>query len=552
MKRLVVRIRRSVFFYGSFIFCFLYYSFAFSQSDLPVMRAESSITHYYTDNANGVEWGVVPRIRCDVLHLYKPNVKKQKVKFVSDLDSIEFTVRKGYPVDFNILLKGDTAHTRIIFDNELPNTISVGDKLMALGLFWSEAKYSFAFFDRLTFDWDSLYHSYIPLVMQTKNDLEFGEYMRKYVGSLQDGHSDFSGPYYAHPYGDVYGLGVKFFSDTLHVIVIDSLLSERIPLGSKILKINDMPTAQYMEEYVYPYVTAHYPATRRMLAENRFFNSHGPSNEQMKLTCLTPSGDLRTEFVFRNGAATQHPHIGFMENRPYDDYSLSWIPEKNIAVLSLNSFAYMNIINWFDGIKDTLYTADGLIIDLRNNRGGSTTVAKHFLQYIIKDSTYLGFGSASRLHNGVKKAQGNYFKEWEPYYQMRAFDTVLPSVNRIPDSIRRFECPVVILTSTWTVSAAEDFLIMLYERPDRPKFIGRPTFGSTGAPLVIKNWPIPNSYARICARKVLYPYSLKAFDEGIVPDILVEPTFEEFMSGKDLDVEAAVKEIERQLKEKNK
>lgn len=541
MKHLILKI--------SIAFFILVPLSVFSQENLPLMKAEHFVTHYYTDNANGIEWSVIPRIKCDILKLYKPNAKKQKVKFVSDVDSIEFTVKKGKPIDFNILLKGDTAHTRIIFNNELPNTISTEDKLLALSLFWSEAKYNFAFFDNLTFDWDSLYRSYIPLVIQSKNDLEFGNIMRKFVGTLQDGHTNFAGPYYAHPYGDVYGLGVKFFSDTLRVIMIDSLLSEKIPLGSKILKINNIPTMEYIETFIYPYVTAHYPPTQRMLAENRFFNSHGHSNEFMKLSFLTPSGEMRNETIFRDGSSKQHPRIGRIETRPYDTNAISWI-DKNIAILTLTTFKYEEIVDWIRKNRDTLYTADGIIIDIRNNQGGSTHIAKYFLQYLIKDSVYLGFGSASRLHNGVKKAQGNFISKWEEYYRMRAYDTVFPSINHIPDSIRRFECPIVILTSTWTVSAAEDFLIMLYERPDRPKFIGRPTFGSTGAPLVIKNWPIPNSFARICARKVLYPYSLKAFDEGIVPDIWIEPTFEDFMSGKDIDIEAAVKEIELQLNAK--
>ena len=41
-------------------------------------------------------------------------------------------------------------------------------------------------------------------------------------------------------------------------------------------------------------------------------------------------------------------------------------------------------------------------------------------------------------------------------------------------------------------------------------------------------------------------------NKGIVPDIWIEPTFEDFMSGKDIDIEAAVKEIELQLNAKKK
>ena len=100
------------------------------------------------------------------------------------------------------------------------------------------------------------------------------------------------------------------------------------------------------------------------------------------------------------------------------------------------------------------------------------------------------------------------------------------------------------------MSAAEDFLIDLYKIPNRPVIIGRPSYGSTGSPLVLWDWPDENGFGRICTRRVLFPYFLKPFTEGIMPDILVDYTFEEFMLGKDKDIEIAVKELEKQLKDR--
>jgi C-terminal processing protease CtpA/Prc len=88
---------------------------------------------------------------------------------------------------------------------------------------------------------------------------------------------------------------------------------------------------------------------------------------------------------------------------------------------------------------------------------------------------------------------------------------------------------------------------VLAERKDRPLFIGQPTMGSTGSPLVLRDFP-ENVLAKICTRRVLYPYSLKPFNEGIRPDIPVEYTFDEYMRDDyDKEVETAIKEIDKQL-----
>ena len=105
-----------------------------------------------------------------------------------------------------------------------------------------------------------------------------------------------------------------------------------------------------------------------------------------------------------------------------------------------------------------------------------------------------------------------------------------------------------MLLSENTCSAAEDFLIVLKERKDRPVFIGRPTMGSTGSPLLLDKFP-ENGVAKVCTRRVLYPYSMKSFTEGIAPDILVNYSLNEFLNqSTDKDVDSAVELITKQMK----
>ncbi|MDR1112551.1 MAG: hypothetical protein LBL18_02170 [Bacteroidales bacterium] len=492
------------------------------------------------------DWTITPRLNPDVLPLYDAVAKVKKVKFVSDIDSVEFTVKVNKPVDFIVLYKDDTAYTRISFTNQIPNTISMTDKLLSLSMFWSEARYNFAFYDQLTFDWDSLYKSYIPVMMQSKNDLDYSELMNKFIGSLQDAHSTFASVNYHYPYCDYLGMMVKYFDDTLRIVRVDSTLINIYPLGSKIVKINGLDANDYMDKYVNPYVVSRFKPTQQELAAYNLVSAK-PLDNKITITCITPQGKIITNTPARDGKKSGHPFTGKEYDYDSELIHISWIKETNIAVLTINTFAYNQIIDYFERHKDTLYTADGIIIDIRNNGGGSTLIAKHFLNYIIKDSFYLTYGYDTRINNGVKRANGNYVKHNEDFYKMRAYQSFDPDTVYIEDSVKRFDCPIVILTSSNTVSAAEDFLIMLYERSDRPLFIGSPSFGSTGSPLVIWDWPVHDSYARVCTRRVRFPYSKKPFLEGITPDIWVKYSFEEYMSGIDKDMEVAVQELQKQI-----
>jgi hypothetical protein len=520
-----------------------------AQNKNTILHSNKGVIMCFHDNSS-VEWIIAPSVKPDVLTIYDVTAKVKKVKFVSDIDSIEFIAKVNKPIDFIVLYKEDTAQTRINFTNQIPNTISMENKLLSLSMFWSEAKYNFAFYDQLTFDWDSLYRAYIPLMMKTANDVEYNTLMRKFVGSLQDGHTNFNSVNDI-AYKDFIPMVVTYFHDTLTITVIDSLLLNTYPLGSKILKINGMQADEYMDKFVNPYVHSRFKPTQQGLAAEKLLSA-SKLDDKITLTYLTPQGEIRTNTPPRNGSKNRlNPQISRKDNDNMKLMDVSWIDNTNIAVLTINSFNNLriDIIKMFNNIKDTLYHADGIIIDIRKNGGGVTEVAKYLIKHIIKDPYFLGLSAETRIHNAGNKAQGNFITEWEDFYKMKAYEQTPAIPNYIEDSIKRFDCPIVILFSSFTFSAAEDFLIMLAEHPNRPLFIGQPSYGSTGAPLVIRDWPIDGSFVRICSRRMRFPYSQKPFIEGIIPDIWVKYSFEEYMSGVDKDINVAVQELEKQIKE---
>lgn len=164
---------------------------------------------------------------------------------------------------------------------------------------------------------------------------------------------------------------------------------------------------------------------------------------------------------------------------------------------------------------------------------------KNLQSRLTRNSFFINYAWQSRINDGVRKANGNWIKEYEDYYLDKAYRTEDGDTIFIADSLRRWTMPTVILIGEFTFSAAEDFLVNLYETKNRPLFIGQETGGSTGSPLVIDNLPC-DGRARLCTRRILYPYSHTPFvNKGVTPDIIVPTSFKSYSSGQDEVLEKA-------------
>jgi hypothetical protein len=478
--------------------------------------------------------------------IYSPLKKQYKIIFKTDIDSLVCSF-DDY-ADFNFNLSIDELEKPISvtvqFTKELPNKISNNEKIYFLSLIWSEIRYNFAFYDELNFDFDSLYNTYIPIVLNTKNDIEYYNTLKRLTATLKDGHTQVVDDYFI--YKGAYPEEFKFFGEELYVIsTFDN--DKFIPLKSKVLKINAIPYMQYIEEKVLPYVKVKSPyAVKNTVAYLLGTSKVFP--DTLLLTVETPNKKIATYNLISQKALTIefenmiykyitiHP-IDTNRNRQ-EPISLSWLKD-NIAVLTINTFSpfdesYSALL---DSLLEAASVAKKLIIDIRENDGGSTEMSYPILKRLCKQKAFLSLAAQTRINNGAGKANGNWLEEYEDFYLMKAYQTDSAEWIEVESDIKRYEMPVVILVSEYTASAAEDFLIMLYEWKERPTIIGRPTYGSTGSPLVIE---LPqDGYARICTRRCLFPYSMKPFT-CIKPDIEVIYTLEEYASGIDKEMEKAL------------
>lgn len=502
-------------------------------------------------NGHYINWRVSPKIKKDRYKAFCYD-DTNLFRVITGIDSIQFNIAAHDTVRFNVILnKSDTALTEIAGIKEFPSTITRNDKIFFLGKLWSEAKYNFMNYDNLGFDLDSLYKSLIPEAIATKNDYEYYRILKKFYASLNDGHTQVVDAGQFKSFFDYIPITLTYTNEKIFVLGFRDEFKDKLLLGYELVRVNDKPVKEYMEQNVFPYLNASTKQWKWKFGKGRILS--GLKGTSKKLTFKTPSGEYK-EFTFiHNGEFTRYNRLGEEKVErigPEFEYKKNLALEytgDSIAILNYSAFYPENVTKQFESLLPQLYKANGLILDIRKNLGGSTGVAENLLKYIVKKDYFLGLASECKVNDAVKKAFGYGYDEYKDYYDMIKYRQIEPDTIQIPDTLKRIECPIVILTSELTFSAAEDFLIMLYELEERPLILGRPTGGSTGSPLVINGLP-GGGYARICTRRCKFPISGKPFvNKGIAPDIVIQPSIEDKLKNKDVVLERGLEEIRKRF-----
>ncbi|MCL2065032.1 MAG: S41 family peptidase [Candidatus Cloacimonetes bacterium] len=258
-----------------------------------------------------------------------------------------------------------------------------------------------------------------------------------------------------------------------------------------------------------------------------------------------------------------------------DSHKISFT-EDNIAVITITTFGNNDLPSDFYANYSLLENAAGYIIDVRDNGGGNSengdTVSAVF---IGKDFT--NQRALHRMHMGVFKAWGSFQNYGDASYEQilerlveeygediladseemmyyeriykiprrKYFEESIGTVNisdlNIPGILN---APLVVLSSRWTVSAAEDFLIN-FDTANRATIVGTASYGSTGQPLM---FPLKSGgTVRICTRWNTYPDGREFINIGVQPHIPIENTLEDLKNGVDAVMNKGLEEVRRQI-----
>ncbi len=420
----------------------------------------------------------------------------------------------------------------------LPNIIPLEKKLFYASKLYSEIVYNFAGIDKIS-NIDSLYEETIGEIINSTDDYNYYKVLKKFLASLNDGHTEVVMPNDYRKFCDYPPIQIVYLDSSFYVYSTKEIFKDSIQVGDEVLEVNHLPIKEYLNKYVSPFISASTKASKLNFSVYAMHYDLDTIPFIVKVKRRT-SGTTSVVHFKRDGEKKWKGIKSAILVDLFEKFIDFKIVDGNYGYLAVNSFqdfVKKDLISALNKIDTT--KLKGLVIDLRMNGGGSTGVGMLLLSHIITNKFYLTYGYETRVNEGVKRALGIGYEKYKKYYNNLSYQYYPPDTVVIPDSVKKISCPMVILIGPHTYSAAEDFLMMLYEIPQRPILVGEETGGSTGAPLVVEL--TSDGYARICTRRQIFPVSGKRFaNSGITPDFEVHPTITDLLNKKDVVLDKAL------------
>lgn len=243
-----------------------------------------------------------------------------------------------------------------------------------------------------------------------------------------------------------------------------------------------------------------------------------------------------TYYNFQNGSAPTSNWISdsvlmkYFEKLNYPNKIMSYgkIKSKNIGYLRIISFGNaLSDYKYIDKVIRDFEPTDGMIVDLRNNGGGSDINSNEIISR---------FADVKRLYKKCRYRNGPEHGDFTKWFET----FVEPSGNL-------YKKPVVVLVNEGCFSTTEDCILAFRVLPNI-KIIGDTTGGGSGNPLERE---LPNGWLyRLSNWQVVDPEMENFEGIGIAPDSVVWISKQDSINGIDRILEAAVNMIEKNNKYK--
>lgn len=185
----------------------------------------------------------------------------------------------------------------------------------------------------------------------------------------------------------------------------------------------------------------------------------------------------------------------------------------------------------FEKIKEK--NIQNLIIDVRGNGGGNSLVGDEIIHYLpVGRYPYYGveakLSKKSRMQRGYIRTKGRV-----SYNPGEKFN------KQVKDLL--FHGQVYVLVDEDTFSSA-NWIGVIFQDAGLGTIIGEPTGNNPNSYGDVLQFQLPNSQIRyqISMKKWIRPDQSRNHEDTLVPDIIVNPTLDELVEGRDVVLEQAM------------
>ena len=403
--------------------------------------------------------------------------------------------------------------------------LSATDRARMVATLWSDARYNYAYWDRVAASWDSGLDANLAFAAQRQSDVVFWHRLEAFAALLNDGQAAVVPPLTvrsrtARPPIRIRAVeGRPFVAD---YVENDELRIARPTRGLEIVSVQGVLAATWVRDSILPDIPGSTVATRweRAIAAMLV----GDRGTPVQLELRGPGG------VDRGASLTRS--VSNSDRSPFEPppLVLDTMPG-GIAVVHLNSCADPDIVAQFDRRFSRWTAVRALILDLRENdgTGGGRESCYRILARLMSHPFVT---SRWRTPEYRPAYRGSDMPDSAGAWFAGPPDTIAPRTD-----VPAFDGPVALLSSARTAGAGADLLVA-FRNAQRGPIVGEPSAGGTGQVLTLplsRGW-----FFRVTVTRDAFPDGSEFAGTGIAPEMAVTETVADFQSGRDAVLERAV------------
>jgi C-terminal processing protease CtpA/Prc len=371
-------------------------------------------------------------------------------------------------------------------------------------------------------DWNLHLQEHLPSILNAGTRLEYYEALAAVIHRVGDNHTFLHFPADLEDDFADCALELRLVGNSILVSEVQADdLAAAVDVGDEIVTLNGMNPTEYISARRdrYPFVL-HYHFRPELYARHQTSKRLlvGPRNSLVEVGFRRPDQTLYTLKLHREHPTPDArarireaglPPVSLFRLRP------------DILCLTIRTFATDIYGPFLECIREVdPATVRGVIFDLRQNPGGHSGEGEAIFAHFIDQP------AANYLHDYVPVIiPHKVARDHGHIRQYKAGDMIQPAEGK------RFDCPVILLVSPDTASAAEDFT-WLFQHHGRGRVLGLTTSGATGEGHRVY---LPGGgYLRINLN-----VNLGLYGQGITPDEIVDWTQADIANGRDTQLRRA-------------
>ncbi len=371
-------------------------------------------------------------------------------------------------------------------------------------------------------DWQAVRAKYEPLLLATKTDDDYWELLDKMTGELKDSHTRVQSPKQVAQQRDneAHSLGFTFqeLDGGLMVTGVNAdsdAYWAGVRAGMLIKTINNEPALTLYRRLISEARDSSTAWARSRGALRKI--SGGEIDTKVDMTFIRADGEDNSE------ADHAHEITATLKRRAFKT------PPDFIQRVLPSGFGYIRFSNFIGSLEgkilravDEMKTTPGMIIDLRNNSGGSLSMSEQLITKFLSDKT-----KGTKILTRTGKAPSLFFIE-----------TIRLEPELNGSKANAYIQPLVILTNQNSASASEVFSATLQDL-GRATIIGGRSCGCLLGYMGYADVPGGGQLA-YSEMGFITPKGKRVEGEGVTPDVELVLAKADIMLNRDRALEAAV------------